>query len=138
MFKKHITFQILYIIVFPLCPASLKRIIFYKAPPSDKRSLLWLANWPSALWLAENHKHMSEMWRPLIASFSFQVSFISSSLKGEQSRVTDTVMMLVCICSTQAAVKTISDRLYTTLWCDPVPHTHTRRVMCKTPHLNSQ
>ncbi len=43
------------------------------------------------------------------------------------SRVTDTVMMLVCICSTQAAVKTISDGLYTPLWCDPVPlsHTHT-------------
>ncbi len=57
-------------------------------------------------------------------------NFISSSPKGEQSRVTDTVMMLVCICSIQAAVKTISDGLYTPLWCDPVPLTHTRR---KTP-----
>ncbi len=78
----------------------------------------------------------------IIASFSFQVSFISSSPRGEQSRVTDTVIMLVCICSTQAAVKTISDGLYTPLWCDPVPHTHTHthtwRVMRKTPHLNSQ
>ncbi len=38
------------------------------------------------------------------------VSFtISSSPKGEQSLVTDTVMMLVCICSTQAAVKTADD-----------------------------
>ncbi len=45
----------------------------------------------------------------VIASFSFQVNFISSSPKGEQSHVTDTVMMLVCICSTQAVVKTISD-----------------------------
>ncbi len=61
----------------------------------------------------------------IIMSFSFQVSFISSSLKGEQSRVTDTGMMLVCICSTQAAVKTISDGLYTPLWYDPVPLTHT-------------
>ncbi len=62
----------------------------------------------------------------IIASFSFQVSFISSSPKGEQSRVTDTVMiMLVSICSTQTAVKTISDGLYTPLWCDPVPLTHT-------------
>ncbi len=61
----------------------------------------------------------------IIASFSFQVSFIRSSPKGEQSRVTDTVMILVCICSTQAAVKTISDGLYTPLWCDPVPLTHT-------------
>ncbi len=65
----------------------------------------------------------------IIASFSFQVSFtISSSLRGEQSRVTDTVMMLVCICRTQAAVKTISDGLYTPLWCDPVPHTHTNAL----------
>ncbi len=31
MFKKHIIFQILYIIVVPLCPASLKCVIFYKA-----------------------------------------------------------------------------------------------------------
>ncbi len=40
MFKKHIIFQILYIIVGPLCPTSLKRVVFYKAPPSDKHSLL--------------------------------------------------------------------------------------------------
>ncbi len=31
MLKKHIIFQILYIIAFPLCPASLKRVVFYKA-----------------------------------------------------------------------------------------------------------
>ncbi len=59
MFKKRIIFQILYIIVVPLCPASLKRVIFYKASPSDKRSLLWLASWHSVLWLAEQHKHES-------------------------------------------------------------------------------
>ncbi len=40
MFKKHILFQILYIIVGPLCPASLKNVIFYKVPPSDKQSAL--------------------------------------------------------------------------------------------------
>ncbi len=61
MFKKHIIFQILYIIVVPLCPASLKRFVFYKVPTSDKRSLLWLANWHSALGLAEHRKHESEM-----------------------------------------------------------------------------
>ncbi len=61
MFKKHIMFQILYIIVVPLCPTSLKRVIFYKAPPSDKHSLLWLVSWPSASWLAEHHKRASEM-----------------------------------------------------------------------------
>ncbi len=82
------------------------------------------------LWLAKHHKHASECNAPtIIASFSFQVSFISSSPKGEQSRVTDTVMMLVCICSAQAAVKTISDGLYTLLWCDPVPLTHTHDAL---------
>ncbi len=43
-------------------------------------------------------------------SFSFQVNFISSSPRGKRSRVTDTVMMYVCICSTQAAVMTISEQ----------------------------
>ncbi len=56
MFIKHIIFEILYIIVSPLCPASFKRLVYYKVPPSDKRSLLWLANRHSALWLAEHHK----------------------------------------------------------------------------------
>ncbi len=56
MFKKHIIFQILYIIA-----PTLSNTVFYKVPPSDKRSLLWLANWHSALWLAEHHKHSSEM-----------------------------------------------------------------------------
>ncbi len=56
MFKKHIIFHILYIIVdnynnYYAPPLS------NKVPPSDKRSLLWLANWHSALWLAEHHKH---------------------------------------------------------------------------------
>ncbi len=46
--KNNIIFKILYIILSPLCPA------FLKVPPSDKRSLLWLANWHSALWLAEH------------------------------------------------------------------------------------
>ncbi len=80
MFKKHIIFQILYIIVGPLCPASLKRVVFYKAPPSDKLSLLWLANWPSALWLAEHHKRASENVMPLtiIVSFSFQSKYKDS------------------------------------------------------------
>ncbi len=36
-------------------------IVFYKVPPSDKHSLLWLSNWHSALWLAEHHKHESEI-----------------------------------------------------------------------------
>ncbi len=47
--SKNIIFQILYNTVGPLCPASLKRFVFYKVPPSDKRSLLGLANWHSSL-----------------------------------------------------------------------------------------
>ncbi len=62
MFKKHIIFQILYIIV-----ASAFKI---------------------------NVKTVNN-----VLSFT-----ISSSLRGEQSRVTDTVMKLECIC-TQAAIK---------------------------------
>ncbi len=59
--QKHIIFQILYIIVGPLCPAALKRFIFYKVPPSDKHSLLWLANRHSSLRLAEHRKHSLEL-----------------------------------------------------------------------------
>ncbi len=71
--KKNIIFQILYIIVVPLCPASLKRVILYKVPPSDKRSLLWLANWHSAFWLAEHQSTSRKCNAPfIIASFSFQ------------------------------------------------------------------
>ncbi len=46
--------------------------------------------------------------------------------KGEQSLVIDTMIMLVCIFSTQAAVKTISDGVCT-LRCDVTmfpSHTH--------------
>ncbi len=75
----------------------------------------------------------------IIVSFSFQVSFISSSPKGEQSRVTDTWW-----CSYVFAVQKLRLRRFLTgcteiavMWpCSP--HTHTRRVMRKTPHLNSQ
>ncbi len=60
--KKKKQFQILYVIVgFIVGPYSLKHFIFYKVPPSDKHSLLWLASWHSALSLAEHLKHKSEM-----------------------------------------------------------------------------
>ncbi len=38
--KKHIIFHVLYIIVAPLCSAFLKRVYFYKAHRSEKRSVL--------------------------------------------------------------------------------------------------
>ncbi len=76
--------------------------------------------------------------RELQLSVSFT---ISSSPKGEQSRVTDTAMMLVCICSTQATVKTTLTGC--TLRCDVTlfpshqhththTDTHTQRVTGKT------
>ncbi len=59
---------------------------------------------------------------------------INSSPKWVQRRVTDTVMMLVYICSTQARLRKL-----TPLWCDPVSlslslslslsHTHTHTHM---------
>ncbi len=132
IFKKHIIFQILYIIVGPLCLASLKRFAFYKVPPSDKHSLLWLANWHSALWLAEHHKPRRKCNAPLhnLRALAFKMkvktvnnvlSFtISSSPRGEQSHVTDTVMK-------------------PRLWCDRVSlfsHTRTRTQRCAvTPSL---
>ncbi len=82
------------------CRSSMPRLsqcfVFYKVPPSDKHSLLWLANWHSALWLAEHHKpHRKCNDLSITVSFSFQteckdiLSFtISSSPKEEQSCVT--------------------------------------------------
>ncbi len=46
-------------------PRLSQMLVFYKAPPSDKCSLLWLASWHSAMWLAEHHKYVSEMLIPL-------------------------------------------------------------------------
>ncbi len=135
-----------HIIVGPLCPASLKRFVFYKVPPSDKHSLLWLANWPSALWLTEHHKPRRKCnslfhhpaFKMKVKTVNNVLSLnISSSLRGEQSRVTEVVMKLVCVC-TQAAVVwpclPLSHTIVVVQWCD-LFHTHTKH---KTPHLNSQ
>ncbi len=59
--KQNIIFQIVYIIVGPLCPTSLKCFVFHKIPPSD--NMLWLANW---------HRVVSAMPFIIIVSFSFQ------------------------------------------------------------------
>ncbi len=61
MFKKHnFSNTVHYCTLLPYMP-HLKCFVFYKVPPSDKYSLLWLANWPSALWLAEHHKQALEI-----------------------------------------------------------------------------
>ncbi len=76
-------------------PRSLKHLVFYKAPPSDKHSLLWLANWHSALWLAEHHKprkcnapfhNRASAFKIKVKTVSNVLSFtISSSPRGEQN-----------------------------------------------------
>ncbi len=61
---KNFIFQILYIIVAPLCPAFLKHVDFCKAHRSEKRDVLWIGQLSSALWLAEYLKRVTEMLRP--------------------------------------------------------------------------
>ncbi len=124
MFKKHIIFQIMYIIVGPLCPASLKRFIFYKAQSALIGQLtqdIVIGRTPQAAWWASALKIKVKTVNNVL-SFT-----ISSCLRGEQSNMTD-MMKLEYVCK-QAVNKTISDRLYTQLWCDPVSlslsHTHT-------------
>ncbi len=62
MFKKHIIFQILYIIVGPLCPAS-QTLRFLQSPSfrQAQSALIGPLTQCNALWLAEHHKHKSEM-----------------------------------------------------------------------------
>ncbi len=109
-------FQILCIIVGPLCPASLKRIVFLQSPSFRQALSDLMGQLAQCNVIGRTPQARAGNVTPLyiIASFSFQVSFtISSSPRGEQSRVTDTVMMLKCIYSTQATLKMISDRPYT-------------------------
>ncbi len=84
MLIKHIIFQILYIIVVHLCPVS----------------LLWLSNWPSALWLAEHHKHNRELQ---LSSYFYQFK----PEKGNRVAWQTQWWCLYVFCSTQAAVKMI-------------------------------
>ncbi len=72
MFIKHFIFQILYIIVGPLCPASLKHF-FYKVPPSDKQSAL-IGQLTQCIVIGRTPQARVGNVTPLsiIASFSFQ------------------------------------------------------------------
>ncbi len=54
MFKNHIIFQILYIVV-PLCSA-LSQTLFLQSPSFQQVQSALICNWHSALWLAEHHK----------------------------------------------------------------------------------
>ncbi len=112
--KKHIIFQILYIIASPLCPASLKAL--FSTKPLLPTSAV-CSDWPT------DPVHYD--WLNTSTCWKCKVGFIRSSWTGEQSRVTNTGM-LVCICSTQATVKMISDSAV--IWpCSPLTHTYTTR-----------
>ncbi len=126
MFKKHIIFQTLYIIVFPLCPASLK----LQSPSFRQAQSALIGQLTQSIVIGRTPQALVGNVTPLtiITSFSFSklktvnhvLSFtISSCSIVQQSHVTDTVMKLVCVC-TQAAV----------VWsCLPLSHTHARTHM---------
>ncbi len=129
------------------CRSSMSRLSqtlsFLQSPSFRQASLLWLANWHSALWLAEHHKprrkfntpfHNHELQLSKLKTVNNVLSFTISSSREWKRVAWQTVMKLVCVCK-QAA---ITDGLYTPLWCDPVSlslflsfclsHTHTRRT----------
>ncbi len=62
MFKKHIIFKILYIIVhYSMPPASLKRFVFYKVPPSDKRQFPLIGQLAQCIVIGQTLQAASEM-----------------------------------------------------------------------------
>ncbi len=140
MFKKHIIFQILYIIVGPLCPASLKCFFSTKSlfptSCSDWPTGTVHCDWPNT---ASTHRKCNAPFHN--RSFSFQnesnvVSFtISSSPRGEQSRMTDTVMKLVCVCK-QAAIKRLTCCDVTLSLSLSLSLTHTRTHTVNSKYLN--
>ncbi len=79
MFKKHILFQILKIFVGPLCPASLKHVVFNKAPSSDKQSAL-IGQLTQCIVIGRTPQALVGNVTPLtiIASFSFQSKYKDS------------------------------------------------------------
>ncbi len=52
-FLKNIIFHIIYLYSTPLYPFSYKHADDFLAPPSEISNGLWLASWPSVLWLAK-------------------------------------------------------------------------------------
>jgi len=75
MFKKHI-FQILYIIVGPLCPASLKCFVLYKAPPSDKHKSALIGQLTRCIVISRTPQARNAPFH--FVSFSFQSKYKDS------------------------------------------------------------
>ncbi len=61
MFKKHIIFQILYIIVCPLCTASLKCFVFYKAPSFRQAQSALIGQLAQCIVIGRTPQAVSEM-----------------------------------------------------------------------------
>jgi len=71
-------FQILHISVGRLCPASLKRVVFYKAPPSDKSALIGQLTQCIVIGRTPQARVGNIMPLTLIVSFSFQSKYKKS------------------------------------------------------------
>ncbi len=127
--KKNFIFKILYIIVGPLpnVSCSTKPLLPTIAVWSDWPTDPVHCDWP-------NTTSMDQKCNAPYHNRELQISsWFYHQFKPERGTVTwqDTVMMLVCICSTQATIKTISDGLHSG---EPVPlthtHTHTHNALC--------
>ncbi len=72
-------------------PASLKCVVFYTSPSFRQAQSALIGQLTEYIVIGRTLQALVVNVTPLsvIASFSFRVSFISSSPKGEQSRVTD-------------------------------------------------
>ncbi len=74
MFKKHIIFQILYIIVGPLCPASLKQSRFLQSPSFQQAQSALIGQLAQCNVIGRTPQAQVENVTPLsiIPCFSFQ------------------------------------------------------------------
>ncbi len=155
--QKHIIFQLLTV---HYCSSSMPRLSqtchFLQSPSFWQAQSALIGQLSQCIVIGRTPQACVGNATPLaiIVSFCFQSKYkdsyyvlrftISSSPRGEHSHMTDTMMMLVYICSTQATVKTAGS----TVMCPALSlslshthtHTHTTRysTLCKTPHLNSQ
>ncbi len=106
------------------CRSSMPLLVFYKAPPS-KHSLLWLANWSSALWLAEHHKPCRKCNSPF---HNRELQFFKTKLK-----TVNNVLFYHQFKSERGTESWWSSYVFANklrLWCDlyslSLTHTHTQ------------
>ncbi len=121
MFKNHIICQILYIIVVPLILASFELVV---ALIGQLTQCIVIGRTPQAC-------VRNVMPLTITVSFSFT---ISTSKRGTELH--DTLMMLVCIHSTQAAVKTaVLLAVHSAVMWPCTPHTH-KHMLLYTAQVN--